>query len=188
MFLYYKYWLPWTTNATLPASVFTVLCNVKEGVNIYASRCTCWKLWYIKPLWEALILYRHPSLQKREKEWAVNLLYLWFVLFLIHKRILNRCRIWSTYLHKFTRLTLDLEVYLFPIHFPAGLTRALTVWICLHTLRTPCCMRNFSSLWRRRAPLVWSERFIGSRNRLFSKQYCALTFSERILKILLFYN
>lgn len=38
-----------------------------------------------------------------------------------------------------------------------GLTPALTAWISLPTPLSPCSMRRCSLLWRRPAPLVWSE-------------------------------
>lgn len=39
----------------------------------------------------------------------------------------------------------------------SGLIPVLTVWTCLHTLHTPCCMRNCWLQWRKPAHLAWSE-------------------------------
>lgn len=53
-----------------------------------------------------------------------------------------------------------------------GLTPALTAWICRHTRASPCYMKRCSQLWRRPAPLAWSNT---ATHRLPPQQACFST-------------
>lgn len=52
----------------------------------------------------------------------------------------------------------------------SGLIPVLTALTCLHTLHTPCCMRNCWSRWRKRARLAWSERDKTDKSTLHPSQ------------------